>query len=125
MVVGANCVILCQEKKLQCINFQGTLEREWSVDSFIRYVRLTGGPPGKEGLLIGLKNGSILQIFVNNPFPIAIIQVPAPVICLDLSVDRKKLAVVDERGFCSVFDVRKKKLLYEVSSVSETFTRLC
>lgn len=118
MVVGANCVILCQEKKLQCINFQGTLEREWSVDSFIRYVRLTGGPPGKEGLLIGLKNGSILQIFVNNPFPIAIIQVPAAVICLDLSLDRKKLAVVDERGFCSVFDVRRKKLLYEVSSVS-------
>ena len=120
MVVGSNCVILCQKRRLQCINFQGKLEREWTVGSHICYVRLTGGPPGREGLLIGMKDGSILQIFVSNPFPISIMQVDAAVVCLDLSPNRKELAVVDERGFCKVFDVREKKLLYEASSVSES-----
>lgn len=118
MVVGSNCVVLCQKRRLQCINFEGKLEREWTVDSHICYVRFTGGPSGKEGLLIGLKNGRIVQIFVSNPFPISMIQVDAAVVCLDLSPNRKELAVVDERGFCSVFDVREKKLLYEASSVS-------
>lgn len=125
MVVGSNCVILCQKRRLQCINFEGKLEREWTVNSHICYVRLTGGPTGREGLLIGMKDGTIIQIFVSNPFPISIMQVDAAVVCLDLSPNRKQLAVVDERGFCKVFDIREKKLLYEASSVSERINNLC
>lgn len=84
------------------------------MEAYIRYIRATGGPPGKEGLLIGLKNGQIVQIFLNNPFPILIVQIATPVRCLDLSTNRKKLAVVDDKGTCSVYNVKTKELLYQV-----------
>jgi len=116
LVVGENSVVLCQEKKLQCLSFEGLMEREWLLDAHIRYIRATGGPSGKEGLLIGLKNGQIVQIFINNPFPIQVVQITSPVRCLDLSTNRKKLAVVDDRGSCLVYDIKTRTLLYQVMS---------
>lgn len=46
-----------QEKKLQSLTFAGQKEREWLMDSPIRYIKLVGGPAGREGLLLGLKSG--------------------------------------------------------------------
>lgn len=57
-----------------------------------------GGPPGREGLLIGLKDGSVVQIFVDNKFPIQLLQHSAAIRCLDLSPSRKKIAIVDENS---------------------------
>ena len=45
---------------------------------------------------MGLKNGLILKLFVDNPFPIPLIKHTNSIRCLDLSSSRQKLAVVDE-----------------------------
>lgn len=96
------------------MSFQGVREREWVLDSLIRYIKVIGGPPGREGLLLGLKNGQILKIFLDNPFPIGLTKIGSAVRCLDLSASRTKLAVVDEQNTCFVYDLESKGLLFQV-----------
>ncbi|XP_013914619.1 PREDICTED: intraflagellar transport protein 122 homolog isoform X2 [Thamnophis sirtalis] len=113
LVVCSEHIILCQEKRLQCLSFSGTKEREWVMESLIRYIKVIGGPPGREGLLVGLKNGQILKIFVDNPFAIVLLKQSTAVRCLDMSASRNKLAVVDENDTCLVYDINTKELLFQ------------
>ncbi|XP_063076713.1 intraflagellar transport protein 122 homolog isoform X2 [Engraulis encrasicolus] len=113
LVVCSRHIILCQEKRLQCLSFTNVKEREWLMESLIRYIKVIGGPPGREGLLVGLKNGSILKIFVDNPFAITLLKQNTSVRCLDMSASRSKLAVVDEHNTCLVYDIHTKELLFQ------------
>ncbi|XP_054992068.1 intraflagellar transport protein 122 homolog isoform X2 [Sorex araneus] len=113
LVVCADHIILCQEKRLQCLSFRGVKEREWQMESLIRYIKVIGGPPGREGLLVGLKNGQILKIFVDNLFAIVLLKQATAVRCLDMSASRNKLAVVDENDTCLVYDIHTKELLFQ------------
>jgi intraflagellar transport protein 122 len=70
LVVTSHHVILCLEKKLQLYGFNGVMEREWVLEAVIRYIKIVGGPENREGLLVGLKNGMIQKIFIDNAFPI-------------------------------------------------------
>jgi len=113
LVVTSLHVILCQERKLQLFNFSGRKEREWVMESVIRYIKVIGGPAGREGLLVGLKSGVVMKIFVDTPFPIDLITQSSAVRCLDLSASRRKLAVVDENANCLVYDLESKDLLFQ------------
>ncbi|XP_015789085.1 intraflagellar transport protein 122 homolog [Tetranychus urticae] len=113
LIVTSNCLVICTEKKLQCYSFKGHLEREWVLDSPIRYLKAIGGAVGRESMLIGLKSGQIVQIFINNPFPVSIVKINNPVRCLDLSMFRKKLAVVDDKNNLYVYDMSTKDLIYQ------------
>jgi len=113
LVVTTHHIILCQERKLQLYSFHGVLEREWNLDALIRYIKVVGGAPQREGLLVGLKNGHVMKIFVDNSFPVTLIKQATAVRCLDLSCRRKKLAVVDETSNLLVYDLDSQTLMYQ------------
>jgi intraflagellar transport protein 122 len=113
LVVTTHHIILCQERKLQLYSFHGVLEREWNLDALIRYIKVVGGAPQREGLLVGLKNGHVMKIFVDNSFPVTLIKQATAVRCLDLSCRRKKLAVVDETSNLLVYDLDTQALMYQ------------
>ncbi|XP_063240162.1 intraflagellar transport protein 122 homolog isoform X2 [Bacillus rossius redtenbacheri] len=113
LVVCTDHLVLCQERKLQSFTFAGSKEREWLMESAIRYIKVVGGPPGREGLLLGLRSGHVCKIYLDNPFPVALLKVDAAVRCLDLSASRKKLAVVDETNRCLVYDIVRGELLFQ------------
>ena len=73
---------------------------------------MLGGPAGKEGVLVGLKSGSVRQIFVDNPFPMELICAQSSIRCLDISSSRKKIAIVDDSSNCYVYDIDSKELLF-------------
>ncbi|XP_018007047.1 intraflagellar transport protein 122 homolog [Hyalella azteca] len=112
LVVCTNHIVLCQEKRLQCLNFTGLREREWQLDSMIRYIKVVGGPPNREGLLLGLKNGQVLKIFLDNAFPVHLLTVSSAIRCLDLNSSRHRLAVVDDNSDLLVYTLPEGELLY-------------
>ena len=55
------------------------------LESQIHYIKVVGGPPSREGMFVGLRNGRVFKIFIDNPFPILLLKQQASVRCLDLS----------------------------------------
>ena len=88
LFVVSQHLILVFEMKIQLLSFSGILEREWVLDSNIRYVKTISGPPKREGLIVGLKNGSVVKIFIDNGFPIPIVKQATPIKVVDISADR-------------------------------------
>eukprot|EP00357_Protocruzia_adherens_P030527 CAMPEP_0114984012 /NCGR_PEP_ID=MMETSP0216-20121206/7032_1 /TAXON_ID=223996 /ORGANISM="Protocruzia adherens, Strain Boccale" /LENGTH=1227 /DNA_ID=CAMNT_0002346085 /DNA_START=54 /DNA_END=3737 /DNA_ORIENTATION=- len=118
LVVTSFHIILCQDNRLQLYNFTGGLEKEWTLESLIRYMKVVGGPAGREGLLVGLKSGQIVNIFIDNPFPITLIQQDTPIRCLDMSANRKQLAVVDDQSNLFVYDLVTKQMRFQESNAN-------
>ena len=71
--------------------------------------------PRQEGLLVGLKNGQIQSIFLNNIFQIDIIKLSHSIRCIDLNAKHQKIAVIDEKNKCFIYELATKKELFEVS----------
>lgn len=56
----------------------------------------------------------IMKVFLDNPFPVLLLKQNTAVRCLDLSANRKKLAVVDEFNTVLVYDLATKEMIYQV-----------
>jgi intraflagellar transport protein 122 len=55
---------------------------------------------------VGLKNGTVLKIFIDNAFPIPIVKQTTPIKLIDISADKQKLAVVDEHASLFVYELK-------------------
>lgn len=65
--------------------------REWVLDAPITAAKVDGGPEGDEIVILGLASGVVLQVFVNNAFPVELVKAAAPVVCCAMSLHRKKV----------------------------------
>lgn len=113
LVCCSEHIVFCSDKKLLSLTMTGEIEREWVVDSQIRYLKVLGGASGNEAMLAGLRNGLILKFFLNNPFPVEVYRIPGVVRCVDINLNHSKLAVVDENNLLVVYDLMKKVLIYQ------------
>ncbi|CAH8612583.1 unnamed protein product [Dicrocoelium dendriticum] len=117
LLVTTHNLILCQANKLTLLNFQGVKEREWSLDDAVQYMRIIGGPPTKETVLAGMKNGQVIKVILDNAFPIHLVSCPNGIRCVDVSRNRDKLGVIDDSGTLSIFCLRTKDLLFQEPAV--------
>eukprot|EP01061_Rhynchopus_euleeides_P016277 TRINITY_DN27556_c0_g1_i1.p1 TRINITY_DN27556_c0_g1~~TRINITY_DN27556_c0_g1_i1.p1 ORF type:complete len:1234 (+),score=571.29 TRINITY_DN27556_c0_g1_i1:232-3933(+) len=118
LVVTSQHIVLCLDRKLILYNFTGVFQRQWVLESGIRYIKPVGGPVECEALLVGLRNGTVLKIFIDNTFPIHLVKLENPVRCLDLSASRNKLAVVDENQQCVVYRLDTRELLFQEANAN-------
>ncbi|CAM9409830.1 unnamed protein product [Pylaiella littoralis] len=122
LLVTWSNVILCEGRVLQLYDFSGTKVREWILDAAVRSASVDGGPAGGEALLLGLESGVVLQVFVDNAFPVEVVKATAAVVCCAMSVHRRKasghVAVVDSKSRVVVFDVLSKEVVFQESGAT-------
>lgn len=118
LFVFSQHLVLCFEKKIQLLSFSGVLEREWVLETPIKYVKPLSGPPKREAVLVGCHDGSVLKIFIDNAFPINIIKQTTSISLVDISADRQKVAVIDDHQSLFVYDVKTQELLFQERNIT-------
>ncbi|GMT24409.1 hypothetical protein PFISCL1PPCAC_15706 [Pristionchus fissidentatus] len=113
LVVCSQHIITCNEKLLTCYDHKGVKQREWRLISLVRYIKVVGGPAGKETLVVGVRNGMICKIFVDNPFPVVQYNHKAGIRCFDVSIDRRIIGIVDENSIATVIDLKTKETIFQ------------
>jgi intraflagellar transport protein 122 len=83
-------------------------EREWILDSDIQCVIENGGASGQEGLVVGLEDGRVLKVYVDNPFPIELVKSSRPVRAVACSCKRSRLAVIDSDDRLTVYELQAR-----------------
>lgn len=110
--------MLSKENQLKSYNFSGLLVAKWALDAPIRYVKVMGGPPKREGLLLGLGSGEVLNIFEDNSFPVSLVCHPMAVRCIDINSNKNKIALVDEAYCAVVYELATKEKIFEERGVN-------
>ncbi|OAE20578.1 hypothetical protein AXG93_3873s1360 [Marchantia polymorpha subsp. ruderalis] len=83
------------------------------TSNHITLCQVCGGPSGGEGLLVGMKNGLIVKIWINSNFPVRLYKHTSGIRCLDLSAKRTCLAIVDESASVIVYDLQTKEVTFD------------
>ncbi|KAL7706720.1 hypothetical protein N2W54_003910 [Lotmaria passim] len=117
--VTTNALITCNDKRITMYDFQGNKRREWAMESAVQFIKVSGGMEGREILLVGLSEGQVMKVFVDNPFPTLLHKVDKPVKCADLNCARDRLAVIDDANKMHVLRLGKKnELLFTEENVT-------
>ncbi|XP_055337173.1 intraflagellar transport protein 122 homolog [Paramacrobiotus metropolitanus] len=116
MLLAAQHLVLVNATSFQTLTFTGHIEQTWMTGEEIRYIKVIGGRPGGEMVLLTLQNGNIAKSMLNVPFLHVIVKVPTVPVCADLNQNLSKLAVVGENSVLYVYDMESKRLLYQEPS---------
>lgn len=110
--LSSSNAIITNGAKLLAYNFNGDLDRTWTFDSAITVIHMCGGPTRKELVLVGLENGSVYKVFLDNSFPILAHRVQQTIRKLDISMNKRRLAIIDGNSNLQVIDVITKENIF-------------
>jgi intraflagellar transport protein 122 len=114
-------LILFFDSKVEAYGFDGIKQREWQLNSPVNCFKCIGGPKGKEGILLGLNNGSVVKIFMSNPFPVQILKHNHPISSIDSSFCRKYFAFSDSDNIAHVYKSNKQHLFSQQNVKNVSF----
>lgn len=131
MSLTSQNIIFCSRNVVESYTFSGKRQRVWTMDANITFMKVDGGPMGKESILIGLESGNLLKLFIDNPFPIELSKFSHPVIACDLNFDRSLVACIDSSKTLFVLNTKSQDILFTMNGVqsvcfnSELSNMLC
>eukprot|EP01038_Epipyxis_sp_PR26KG_P005400 gene5400-7484_t len=117
MIITTNHLLLCRGNVAELFSFDGIRQKVWTFDSKINYARADGGSEGKEGIFLGLQNGSIIKVFVDNLFPLDVMKKSAPIINLDINIYRTIMCCVDGNNLLTLTDLQTQETLFSFPGV--------
>ena len=123
--------VLCEANKVLKQEFSGKCVREWVLEAKACCIKADCGQDGDEGFLVGLENGMLLKIYMNNTFPIHMLSHCASIQQVTINSDRTYFALIDKEHRLFLYDIASKEVLFReegVTSVAfnnEVSTLLC
>ncbi|KAG5489975.1 hypothetical protein JKF63_00094 [Porcisia hertigi] len=119
LCVTKKAIIVSNDRRISMYDFQGEKRREWLMESAVQFVKVAGGMEGREILIVGLRSGQVMKVFVDNPFPTLLHKCNAAVKSADLSSSRTCLAVIDSTDTLQVLKLgSKNELLFSENNVT-------
>ncbi|OEH76693.1 putative WD-repeat protein [Cyclospora cayetanensis] len=112
LLLAAHSVVLCHGNTLKLYDLEGKAQRQWNLKAAVRYVRVLGGPPGAEALLVGLRNGEVLYVYVHQELPLPLLHHHTGIVCVDVSAERSRLAIIDENKELHIFELQNKRRVH-------------
>lgn len=117
IAVASQHLLFCSGAILELYSVDGKRQRIWQLESPVRYMRVDGGPEGREGVILGLDNGFVLKIYIDNPFPIDLTKIKSPVTSVSMSIYRTKVACVDSSNVLTITDLRTQEVVFTQNDV--------
>ena len=117
MAVTSSHLLFCRANILELYSFDGQRQRIWQMEANVAFMKVQGGPDGREGILLGLVNGVVSKIYVDNPFPLELASIGTSIVKADLSQYRTKLATVDAKNTLTVTDLKTHESLLTIQGV--------
>jgi intraflagellar transport protein 122 len=113
MGVLAEHVVVCRGSRVQLLDFQGRISREWRISSPARCLKVLGGPPAGEAILVGTESGLLLEIFANNAFPVELVRAAGPIVSCDVSLERLRASTVTASGLLQLHDLTSREVFFQ------------
>ena len=104
--------IFINEKSVRIQSDKGTFIREFQFGSPIKASTLSSCLPEMEAIIIGLEDGQVFQIFLHLRFSNLLFKHDNPIKSLSISQMKTKIAIVDDKRKCCVYEVFTGKLLF-------------
>lgn len=108
----ANAFMFIQEKIVKVVAPTGNFIREFVFNSPIKQAIVCSTIISKEGLIVGLEDGQVIQIFVHHRFSHLLFKHDIGIKSLSISQMKSKIAVVDDSRRCCVYDLMTCNLLF-------------
>lgn len=119
LCVTTRAIVVCKDRRITLYDFQGNKRREWSMETMVRFIKVSNGMETREVLLVGLEGGQVMKIFLDNPFPTLILKANSAVKAADLNSSLTAIAVIDEANVLQVFQLGKKnELIFTENNVT-------
>jgi intraflagellar transport protein 122 len=117
MVATSGHVLVALENVLELYSMDGIRQKIWKLDGNITIMKVDGGFDGKEGILIGLSNGSIMRCFIENPFLIEFSKKSKGVMKLDINIYKTLLLTIDSEHTLVITDLESQEALFTWNNV--------
>lgn len=110
--IFSNNYVFCFDKSIKIYSQNGAFTREFNFSANVNDAAICSTVPGMEGIVAGLEDGQIVQLFVNHRFTHVLVKHDKPIKNIAVSMMRSKISVVDSDRRCCVYDAISAALLY-------------
>ncbi len=118
LVVARSCLFLCNDNRIDLMDFGGAVSGRWSFPAPIGYMKIVGGPPGGECVYLGLGDGSVYCVFADQAEPVKILTHTGFVRCLDVQASKKNIVVADQSGKYRIYNLKTREAVLSDSGAS-------